>query len=140
MKNWKHYLSTITMLMVTRLYRLVTYLKELSPINSHELPQWNGHGNLQWQAAPILKRYEPLIMWDTWDDMTVEKCIFPLSEKDWQTGQTGKRVLSNFSQFLLQKCVNKIGSLHWIHQQTVVPTNCCACVWACHAMCFRDKW
>ena len=45
MRKIKNSISTIKMLMVTRLIRVVTYCKELPPINSHDpSAQLGGHG------------------------------------------------------------------------------------------------
>ena len=92
--NYQYYISIITIIMVTRLIRVMTYCKKLPPINSQDpqlggqlrscdelntlychLQKINGHQtrqsvDLQWEAP--IKSPDPVIMW-SWGHLTISE-------------------------------------------------------------------
>ena len=94
----KHFFFfTIGMPMVTKLFRVVTYCEELSPINMHDIStEWSCRGTWQikhispplvwyWHhikegADLVLEapKHDPLIKWPTWDHVTVKKIFISL--------------------------------------------------------------
>ena len=95
--NWKHHISIITLVMIRRLISVVTYFKELSPINLHKLSMsWSCE--YMWQTKYVisppgedsrtpkrgkalpyserllsLKPYDHLITWPTWGLLIIWK-------------------------------------------------------------------
>ena len=95
--NWNHYIYIATILMATKLGKMVTYHEDLSLIHSHNILITWSH-EITWQTKPIifqltqclptpnlvgrwltvrgsqsLKPHDPLLTWPTWGHVTIWK-------------------------------------------------------------------